>query len=44
MSILPPADPDLIVLGYDPLVFAIAFYLCFGVLVVLETFFTGRSK
>ena len=44
MSILPPTDPDLIILGYNPMYFASAFYLCVGALVVLEEKFTRRSK
>ena len=44
MSILPPIDPDVIVLGYDPLLFALSFYLFIGTLVVLETFSDRRLK
>lgn len=44
MSVVSPADPGLIVLGYDPLYFALAFYLSIAALVVLDEFLTRRSK
>jgi hypothetical protein len=34
MTVLPPADPDIIALGYDPVYFALLLYLAIGLMTI----------